>query len=63
MILMFLSVKKVPSAVKAELEYNPDKLLSKDDSALVYELANYLDWVGLSDPLMKVLINFLMIDF
>lgn len=41
----------------AEYQRSPQLLLSKDECQLSYELANYLEWAGLSDPSSKVQIS------
>lgn len=40
-----------------EIENKSSTLTLKDDSPLLFELSNYLEWTGFSDPLSKVYIN------
>uniref|UniRef100_T1L5K1 Uncharacterized protein n=1 Tax=Tetranychus urticae TaxID=32264 RepID=T1L5K1_TETUR len=44
-------------ALLTELKRDPKKYLAKEESALVYELTNYLEWSGISDPLSKIYIG------
>ena len=40
-----------------EYQSDPQKLVEKEDSPLIYELTNYLEWSGFSDPLSKVYVS------
>ncbi|XP_015793922.1 WASH complex subunit 5-like [Tetranychus urticae] len=46
-------------ALLTELKRDPKKYLAKEESALVYELTNYLEWSGISDPLSKITLDLL----
>lgn len=48
------------SAFIADLEahhHDSTRLPPKEDSPLLFELANYLEWTGISDPLAKIYIT------
>lgn len=51
----------IGSAVLADIEAHykdPSKPYPKEDNPLMYELASYLDWAGISNPLAKVSLYF-----
>ncbi|RWS06411.1 WASH complex subunit strumpellin-like protein, partial [Dinothrombium tinctorium] len=51
------ALETLNEALLAELQINPEKLYTRDDSVLLYELSNYLEWTGFSDPMSKVYIS------
>ncbi|RWS23664.1 WASH complex subunit strumpellin-like protein, partial [Leptotrombidium deliense] len=51
------ALETLNESLLTELQMKPEKLYGKDDSALLYELSNYLEWTGFSDPLSKIYIS------
>lgn len=44
-------------AVLNEIQNNVSRISLKEDSSFLFELSNYLEWTGISDPLSKVYIS------
>ena len=50
------ALETLNDAVLNQLARNTEKMRLTDDSCLLFELTNYLEWAGFSDPLTKIYI-------